>query len=527
MTRRLSLRTTIVMGMLTVALVIVGIFGTAIYRLQADNIENAVVATSQARLQPVISLATRAINEGNQRKLEQADALDLYRSVGALYIDVSGVSTGAAGEAFSPATPVKISYRYLAPEGDAAMLQAVAQASRHTRLDRERWLYVVQVPLAEVANGGELVAIFSAVSMQDALALTLSRVWPVTLLVLILAVFLALIMGRRISLPIEEMAADIGAISQSLNLTHGVTVRVNNEVGDIATAFNAMVDKFAAIIKQLKSTMADAAKVAHSVSLHCETSHRGLCQQKDHTEELARAIGEMSLAAADVSDSASKALTAAQNAGEASKNGQQISDSTRQSIEQLNANVASVAQVVQKLGQESESIGSVVDVIRGIAEQTNLLALNAAIEAARAGEHGRGFAVVADEVRGLASKTQRSTEEIHEMIERLRTGISQAVDEMKRSLEQSSKTLQQAEQGEQSLVQITQSVDSITAMNQRITSNAMQQQNVTTDIARNISELDILAEQSVASADEIQHSSEKLSHLASEAQGSLAKFSVG
>ena len=92
--------------------------------------------------------------------------------------------------------------------------------------------------------------------------------------------------------------------------------------------------------------------------------------------------------------------------------------------------VSEAASVISELGSQSDMITSIVNTIRGIADQTNLLALNAAIEAARAGDQGRGFAVVADEVRQLAARTSSSTEEISQMINKMQSGTSLAIQSM-------------------------------------------------------------------------------------------------
>jgi len=249
-------------------------------------------------------------------------------------------------------------------------------------------------------------------------------------------------------------------------------------------------------------------------------------RQQTETDLVATAINEMSATVQEVATNASDAETAAQNAKTESLNGTKVVMDTIDSINTLANEVEHSAEVIHKLEEDAGQISDIVNVIRGIAEQTNLLALNAAIEAARAGEQGRGFAVVADEVRTLASRTQESTTQIQEMIEKLQAGTRKAVTAMNANREKAQETVEHASKTSDSLLAISSAVQIINDMNTQIATAAEEQTAVAEEINKSIINISQVAEESTAGSELTLASSNDLTNLAGELVELVLKFRV-
>jgi methyl-accepting chemotaxis protein len=345
----------------------------------------------------------------------------------------------------------------------------------------------------------------------------------VTILVILL--FLSIAISRSIIKPLVQTTAALNDISMGEgDLTQRLDDKGNDEVAKLSVAFNRFVEKIEQIIIAVCQTSAQLATAAEELSSTTTQNHENLTLQQNETQQVATAVNEMAATVKEIAESAEGAAGSASAADEEALTGKHVVVNVTEAIGNLAGEMTSASDVINLLAKESESIGTVSDVIRGIAEQTSLLALNAAIEAARAGEQGRGFAVVADEVRSLASRTQQATTEIRELIERLQSGIQNAVDVIHRSGETTHATVEKAQTAADSLDRIVSSVALISDRNTQIASASEEQSSVAHEIDRSVVEISQLTEHSLLASQQISQATDELSRLGETMNSMVSKF---
>ena len=299
-----------------------------------------------------------------------------------------------------------------------------------------------------------------------------------------------------------------------------------DEVGQLTRSAISIREHLGDMLRTVTATASTLGESTTGLAQASEQNLTKLSYQQGETSQVATATEEMAATAQEVARSAAGAAEAAASAQESATGGLGLVQDAVRAIDTLANVVTQVVGVIHDLESHSDAIGSVLDVIRSIAEQTNLLALNAAIEAARAGDQGRGFAVVADEVRSLAQRTQQSTQEIQQTIERLQEGAHAAVQAMAAGQDRVSESVERTQALGKALNEIATAVDTIVGMNAQIATAAEEQGVVAQDISRNVNNVDESSRELILVAQETNQASVRIAGLTDDLNRAVAHFRV-
>ncbi|ENM5731143.1 methyl-accepting chemotaxis protein [Vibrio mimicus] len=351
-------------------------------------------------------------------------------------------------------------------------------------------------------------------------------IWSVGLLgalALVVTTTLALLIAKRVNNAVHQLADSATNIADG-DLTQRIPVTGSDEFSDIAEYVNRIVSSFQHVISNNRHSISALASAAEQNASVAMQTKQNIVEQQSQTQQIATAIHQFTATVHEVAQSAGLAAEASEEAEQAAAQGRKVVNENIAMIEGLSNDLQQMLEAMQLLAKDSEDIGSVVDVIQGISEQTNLLALNAAIEAARAGEQGRGFAVVADEVRTLASRTQESTKQILQTVQRLQQSSRDSTQMIEQGVDSASKAVEKARLAGTALSQISANVDRISNMNTQIATASEEQSAVTEEINKNISAISEISNQTAVGAQQSSEATLELASLADSMQQEVARY---
>lgn len=374
------------------------------------------------------------------------------------------------------------------------------------------------------------------------------------IIVMLLVSALIWFVAKRLTEPLNGLVAYATEIAQGNLAVNAIAIKSNDEIGQLAAAFNDMTEKLQALVRKIAQTTEQVAASSEELTASAEQSSlaanqvavsitdvaQGSEKQLQVVNETSKVVEQMAAGIERVAENTNNVATTSNETANAAKDGSKAIEIAIKQMKNIEATVENSAHVVAKLGERSKEIGQIVDTISGIAGQTNLLALNAAIEAARAGEQGRGFAVVAEEVRKLAEQSQEAAKQIAGLIGEIQADTDKAVAAMDtgtREVKVGNDVVNNAnlkfnqiaalvervsEQGQG----ISTAMQQMTSGSQQMVSYIRQLDEIAKDTAGQTQTVSAATEEQSASMEEIAASSHALANLAEELQAAVRNFKL-
>ncbi|QUM75452.1 methyl-accepting chemotaxis protein [Moritella sp. 24] len=364
-------------------------------------------------------------------------------------------------------------------------------------------------------------------SLHENQSVILSIIAAIQLPLMLAIICFCYITFKRLSQRLIILRENIDLLSQgNADLTTRVTIKENDEVGDIGKSVNNFISYLHTLMQSVNNSSVKISDSLIQVEDQTQLTRCIILGHVKETEQAVTAMEEMSTTATIVATNAAEAATATQQVHDSVSQSKSTVVRASNNVQTLLDDVEDTVVNIESMALHTQQISTVLTVIGEIAEQTNLLALNAAIEAARAGEQGRGFAVVADEVRALAARTQNSTSEINAMLAKLNSGVNSVVSAMDKTKERCITTATDTQEVNQDLDNMEVAISTISELTIQIASAAEEQSTVSAEVTRNMSEIQLIVNELSNNAEHTTTTTHELGTMNTELKDVVNKFNL-
>lgn len=378
----------------------------------------------------------------------------------------------------------------------------------YSKIEDLQWLMV---------SGGNVEEVLAPVKKVS------STITIISIVIGVIGMGIMIFISSKLLKPIKELRNNSKNIAQGDLRSKINNIKSEDEIGELAKDFNAMVDNLSLLIGNVSVAMEKIDSSSVNLSAITEEIAASNAEIKNSMEEISK---DTSQQASDVQVTSEKTKNLGDKIERLNSNNKVMGDKSKNVINAIensdtkikflkNSNEKTmksfkeVQQTVGELIDEMKNISDIVITINNISEQTNLLSLNASIEAARVGEMGKGFAVVANEIQKLSEQTKGATKNIASIIGGIDTLVEKTKKSFTETYEQSEAQIDAYLEMDNSISDMKTALDSMIDITKLINNEIIDIEKNKSEVIEATSGIAVVSQEIAALSEEVTASSEE------------------